>query len=409
MKKRILILSLLTLSATYTLVSCSNDDDFGTEVVQKSTLTVSFKGDNIKTYKLLEIEAVELNTGAKTTNTVQDANAYSLELPRGSYKITINGTVITNTNEEVNIGGTTSLDITTTTANISIPLFIKQFSEDFIIEEVFYSQIRTPEDKKYNTSKYFKITNNTDKVLYADQLVIGQSEFISNDDDKFPTPYHPNEALAVKAVMVLPGNGTDYPVQPGDFIVIADNAINHKTNASTAFDLTNADFEFPSTNPKLASVDNPAVPNAKVIFTTLTFNMFLMHSAGVESYVVARFPQGETSTTFLEKYKYDYQYTDQAGNIKKRSVYEIPNTWILDGLNNGAKGSFYNLLLGTSIDAGWTGIGSGYNSEDRMGKSVRRQILGQTENGKNIYKDTNNSTIDFERDSEPSLKNGIVH
>lgn len=409
MKKKILILSLFALSASYTLVSCSSDDDFGTEVVQNSTLTVSFKADNVKTYKLLEVEAVELNTGAKTTNTVQDVNAYSLELPKGSYKVTINGTVITTDDEEVKIGGTTSVDITTATQNISIPLYIKQFSEDFIIEEVFYSQILTPEKKKYNTSKYLKITNNTDKVLYADKLVIGQSEFISNDDDKVPTPYHPNEALAVKAVMVLPGNGTEYPVEPGDFIVIADNAIDHRANASTAFDLTKADFEFPSSNPKLASVDNPAVPNASVIFTTLTFNMFLMHSAGVESYVVARFPEGETSTTFLEKYKYDYQYQDQQGNIKKRSVYEIPNTWILDGLNNGAKGSFYNLLLGSSLDAGWTGIGSGYNSEDRMGKSVRREILGKTEIGKNIYKDTNNSTVDFVRDSEPSLKNGIVH
>ena len=409
MKKRILILSLFILSTSSALVSCTNDDDFGVDVVQNSVLTLSFKGDDIKTYKSLEIETVELNTGVKTTKVIQDANAYSLELQKGSYKVTVNGTVITTANEEVNIGGTSSFDITTATQNITIPLFIKQFSEDFIIEEVFYSQILTPENKKYNTSKYFKITNNTNNVLYADQLVIGQSEFISNDDDKVPTPYHPNEALAVKAVMVLPGTGTDYPVQPGDFIVIADNAINHKTEASTAFDLSKADFEFPSTNPKLASVDNPAVPNAKVIFTTLTYNMLLMHSAGVESYVVARFPKGETSTTFLEKYKYDYQYVDQAGNIKKKSVYEIPTKWILDGLNNGAKGSFYNVILGSSIDSGWTGIGSGFNSEDRMGKSVRRNILGKTENGKNIYKDTNNSTVDFVRDSEPSLKNGIVH
>lgn len=409
MKKRILALGFLTFSTFFTLVSCTNNDDFGTEINQNNTLTISFKGDNIKTYKLLEIEAVELNTGTKTTQTAQDVNAYSLSLPTGSYKITVNGTVITLSDEEVVIGGTTSVDITKTTENISIPLSIKQFSEDFIIEEVFYSQILTPEDKKYNTSKYFKITNNTDKVLYADKLIIGQSAFISNDDDKIPTPYHPDQAFAVKAVMVLPGSGTDYPVQPGDFIVVADNAIDHRVNASTAFDLSKADFEFPSTNPKLASVDNPAVPNANVIFTTATYNLLIMHSAGVESYVIGRFPENENSQTFLEKYKYNYEYLDQAGNIKKVSVYEIPNTWILDGLNNGAKGSFYQLILGSSIDTGWTGIGSGYNSLDRMGKSVRRKILGQTENGKNIYKDTNNSTVDFERDSEPSLKNGIVH
>ncbi|GGF02010.1 Protein of unknown function [Chishuiella changwenlii] len=407
MKKRILLLSFLALSATYTLVSCSNDDDFGTEVVQKSTLTVSFKGDNIKTYKLLEIEAVELNTGAKTTNTVQDANAYSLELPKGSYKITINGTVVTTENEEVKIGGSASVDITAATANLSVSLYIKQFNEDFIIEEAFYTGVKTPEGKNYNSSRYFKITNNTDKVLYADKLILGQSEFVSQVDNNV-TPYNRDKAFAVKGVMVLPGNGTDYPVQPGDFIVIADNAINHNSVTSTAFDLSKADFEFPSENPSLGQVDNPAVPNVTVIYSQMNFNMFFLHSSGVESYVLARFPEGETSTTFLEKYKYSYEYVNSAGNITKKSTYEIPNTWIVDGMNNSVTDRFAQLLLGSSIDAGWASVGT-WNSADRLGKSVRRHTLGKMENGKNVYKDTNNSTVDFIRSAEPSLKNGIVH
>lgn len=62
MKKRVLLLSFLAISASYTLVSCSNDDDFGTEIVQNSTLTLSFKGENISTYKTLEVEVKELNT-----------------------------------------------------------------------------------------------------------------------------------------------------------------------------------------------------------------------------------------------------------------------------------------------------------------------------------------------------------
>lgn len=407
MKKRILILSLLALSSTYTFVSCSNDDDFGSEVVQNSTLTVSFKGEDIKTYKLLEIEAVELNTGAKTTHTAQDVNAYSLELPRGSYKITINGTVITTADEEVKIGGATSVDITTATQNISIPLFIKQFSEDFIIEEAFYTGVKTPEGKNYNSSRYFKITNNTDKVLYADKMILGQSEFVSQVNNNV-TPYHPNTAFAVKGVMVLPGNGTDYPVQPGDFIVIADNAINHNAVTSTAFDLSKANFEFPSENPSLGQVDNPEVPNVTIIYSQMNYNMFFLHSSGVESYVLARFPEGETSTTFLEKYKYSYEYVNSAGNITKKSTYEIPNTWIVDGMNNSVTDRFSQLLLGSSIDAGWATVGS-WNDAARLGKSVRRQVLGQMENGKNVYKDTNNSTVDFITSSEPSLKNGIVH
>ncbi|WP_313385832.1 DUF4876 domain-containing protein [Chishuiella sp.] len=408
MKKRILILGFLALSTSYTLVSCTNNDDFGTEINQNSTLTVSFKADDVKTYKLIEIEATELNTGSKTTQTIQDVNAYSLTLPKGSYKIVINGTVVTTTDEELKIGGSLSVDINSSVQNISVPLFVKQFSDDLIIEEVFYTLIKTTEGKNYNASRYFKITNNTDKVLYADQLIIGQSEFLTSVDNNV-TPYHPNEAFAVKGVMVLPGSGTDYPIQAGDFIVIADNAIDHTENTSNAFDLSTADFEFPNSNPSLGNVDNPNVPNATVIYTQMTYNMFFMNSSGVESYVIARFPEGENSQTFLQKYKYDYQYVNSAGNITKRSVYEIPNTWILDGLNNAVQDKFAQLLLGTSIDAGWTGIGSYWNDLARVGKSVRREVLGKAENGKNIYKDTNNSSVDFIKNSEPSLKNGIVH
>ncbi|MGV0923372.1 DUF4876 domain-containing protein [Empedobacter tilapiae] len=408
MKKRFLILSILALSSTYTFVSCSNDDNFGTEVVQNSTLTISFKGDDIKTFKKLEIEVLELNTGAKTTKTVEDANAYTLEVPQGSYKLTVNGTVVTTANEEVKIGGSAAVDVKSAAENVTISLFIKQFNEDFIIEEAFYTGVKTPEGKNYNSSRYFKITNNTDKVLYADKLILAQSEFVSQINNNV-TPYHPNTAFAVKGIMVLPGNGTDYPVQPGDFFVIADNAINHNVITSTAFDLSAANFEFPSENPALGQVDNPAVPNVSVIYSQMNYNMFFLHSSGVESYALARFPEGETSTTFLEKYKYDYQYVNAAGNITKKSTYEIPNTWIVDGMNNSVPDRFAQLLLGASIDAGWTGVGEFWNDASRLGKSVRRHILGKMENGKNVYKDTNNSTVDFIKNAEPSLKNGIVH
>lgn len=408
MKQRFLLLSFLALATSYTLVSCSNDDDFGTEIVQNSTLTLSFNGENIKTYKTLEVEVKEVNSGATTTKTIEGVNAYTLQLPKGSYKISINGTVVTNANEEVKVGGTSAIDIKTIAENVSITLYIKQFNDDFIIEEAFYTGVKTPEGKNYNSSRYFKITNNTDKILYADNLILAQSEFLTQDDKK-PTPFHPNTAFAVKGVMVLPGNGTDYPVQPGDFIVIADNAVNHNAITSTAFDLSKANFEFPSENPALGQVDNPSVPNVKVIYSQMNYNMFFLHSSGVESYVIARFPSGESATTFLEKYKYNYEYVNSAGGVTKKSAYEIPNTWIVDGMNNSVPDRFAQLLTSTAIDAGWTGVGEFWNDASRLGKSVRRNVLGKMENGKNVYKDTNNSTVDFIKNAEPSLKNGIVH
>jgi hypothetical protein len=408
MKKNFLILSLLGLTLTTSLVSCSRDDDFGTEVTQKSNLNMTFTADDVATYSNLEIEILEVNTGSLIKKSISNLNTLQLDLAYGSYKITANGSVITNTNGTFSVAGSGIIDINTTTSSINIPLFIKQFSQDFIIEEVFYTGVKTADGKNYNSSRYFKLVNNTDKVLYADQLIIGQSEFLTSVNNNV-TPYNPNEKFAVKGVMVLPGTGNQYPVQPGDFIVVADNAINHNAVTTNAFDLHNADFEFPSNNPTLGQVDNPSVPNVNVIFTTMTYNMIFLHSSGVESYVIARFPAGEDATTFLQNHKYNYSYTNAAGNTTNKSAYAIPNTWILDGMNNSVQDKFLHLLTGSSIDSGWTGVGAFWNDPARSGKSVRRKTLGVTSTGKNIYKDTNNSTEDFTKNAEPSLKNGIVH
>lgn len=408
MKKRVLLLSLVAMmgATTLTLTSCSNDD-FGTEASQNGVLTLSFTGENISSYENLDIEIKEVNTGAIIKQNSKKVSSISIAVPYGSYKITVNGEVINTQFESTSAAGTGAIDIVTLATNTTVPLYFKTFHNDFIIEEVFFTGIKTSDGKNYNSSRYFKITNNTDKVLYADNLIIGQSEFLTTED-KNPIPYNVNQYFPVKGVLVLPGTGAQYKVEPGDFIVVADNAINHKAQTSTAYDLSKSDFEFPSTAPALGQVDNPEVPNAEVLFTTAA-NMFIMHNRGFESYVIARFPAGETKDTFKTNKKYDYTYINSAGNVTARSVYAIPNSWIIDGQNNSIPTKFAHTLTSASIDIGWASAGSIDSDPNRFGKSVRRKIVGKMIGNKNLYMDTNNSSNDFVKDSEPSLKNGISH
>ncbi|MBM7418871.1 MULTISPECIES: DUF4876 domain-containing protein [Chryseobacterium] len=409
MKKRVLILSLAAAMVTgFTVTSCSSDDDFGKSVSQTGVLTMNFTGEEIATYKTLDISIKEINTGAVTEFTIQNTNAHSLELPFGSYNITVNGTVIKTDSEQINVGATAVTDIKVNATNITIPLLAKRFGNDFIIEEVFFTGVRTSDNKNYNSSRYFKITNNTDKDLDAANLIIGQSNFLTTSNDN-PTPYNANDYFPVKGVMILKSSSPKI-IHPGDFIVVADNAVDHSQNTSTAYNLQNADWEFPSTNPSLGQVDNPSVPNVDIIFTTMGFpDMFFLHNRGFESYVIARFPAGEDKNTFLQNQKYNYSYVNSAGNVTPRSAYKIPNSWIIDGVNNSIPTDFVQTLTSASIDAGWTSVGSMNNDATRYGKSVRRKVIGKTSENKNVYKDTNNSSLDFVKDSQPSLKNGIVH
>ena len=58
-----------------------------------------------------------------------------------------------------------------------------------------------------------------------------------------------------------------------------------------------------------------------------------------------------------------------------------------------------NLLL----DSGWAYVANDEKDTSRYGKSVRRKVLSE-KNGKLIFKDTNNSTDDFEILTTPTLK-----
>ena len=223
------------------------------------------------------------------------------------------------------------------------------------------------------------------------------------------TPEIRTTDFAVSGVLMIPTNlGKD--VAPGDFVVIADMAANHNTANIPAYDLSGADYEYPNLeSTALGQVDNPAVPDAVVIFTTMNNNMFLLNNRGFESYAIARFPAGETAESWLANYKYDYEYPNAAGNTTKKSAYKVPNAWILDGVNCAVEAVWEHNPLDASIDSGWTASGTIDSDPERYGKTVRRKVIGSMENGKKLYKDTNNSTEDFVKTSVSSFENGIVH
>lgn len=408
MKNRFLFIFLAVMGLAFATVSCSDDNQVNGIVDNTpSKLNLTFSGENIAEIKNMKIEFKEANSGTVTT---VDAikSPVETDLKKGSYTIVANGTVKLSSGEEMEAAGTATLDLTQAVQNLNIKLIIKIFSEDFIIEEVFFTGVKTLEGKNYNSGRYFKLTNNTNKVLNTGGLIILKSEF--NPASKYDiTPEVRNEAFAVSGALMIPQN-LGKEVQPGDFIVVADMAMNHKTANIPAYDLSKADYEFPNLdNPSLGQVDNPAVPDAKVIYSTMNYNMFFLHNRGLESYAIARFPKGVTVESWLTDYKYDYEYPNQANNITKKSAYKIPNAWIIDGVNSAVDATWEHNPLPSSIDSGFTGCGTTDSDVNRFGKSIRRKAIGTMENGKTLYKDTNNSTSDFTKYATPSLGNGIVH
>ena len=203
--------------------------------------------------------------------------------------------------------------------------------------------------------------------------------------------------MAVNSILTIPGNGTEHPVNPGEYIIIADNGINHQAQNSNSIDLSKADFEIFYEDSD--DIDNHEVPN---ILTP--YGKFVFHNRGFNSYAIARLGDIEK---FLQDYTYDYEWMfvfEEYQIPREESCYKVPNEMIVDAVNLSVKSEFQWIVTSPTIDMGWTYCGVIDGDENRYGKSVLRKTFTTTEDGREILQDTNNSTEDFTPEATPSLK-----
>ena len=302
------------------------------------------------------------------------------------------------------IGNAESVQVTAAGFKLVLPVYLSVDKDDFIFEEIFFTGTRRASGSSYIGDTYFKIYNNTDHVLYADGLAICESKFKSTQFFTY-TPDIRQDEMTVHAIYVIPGNGTEHPVAPGESLVICDTGIDHRISNPNSFDLSDADFEWydESTNPSHTDIDSPTVPNLDKWYC-YTLTVFVPHNRGFSSFALARIPIGKEA--YLSDYYYDYEYTIYvpAGTFPmSSSAYRLPNEWIVDGVNCSVETDRQWNVLPPSIDAGWTHCGAMDSDENRFFKSIRRKMLYLTDDGIRVLKDTNNSTADFNPDCVPSL------
>ena len=395
---------LLALALTLVLLNaCKKDDDNINTIVTTRNLTLQLQNPDKVTnvrYGTLTLTLTELNKNEKVERIFTNLSQNELTLPllMGSYELRI-VTTATYTLDGKTVAGKLSAFVSKidvlSDSSFKIPLSIKAKGNDFIIEEIFFVGTLTPEGKQYFGDQYIKLYNNTDKVLYADGLVLADSKFLTVTKRDY-TPNIMKEAFAVEGMVQIPGTGTQYPVQPGASIVIAEQGINHKENNPNSLDLSKANFEnyYP---PRVKDIDSPTVTNNINLYGILIFN-----NRGNRSYVIARFPEGTATSTL--RYDYEYEVNVKGKIVKKTgSTLKIPNEWIVDAVNLSTEKGFEWLVTDTSLDSGYTYVTKDEEDKTRYGKSVRRKVLSEN-NGKPIFKDTNNSTEDFEILTTPTLK-----
>jgi hypothetical protein len=399
--------TLFVLCAAFAITACSSDSNEAPEAKTSLKLELKVVPDHIqvKEYKNISISFKELNSGFTITQELKNTNVLQVVLPSGTYNITAEGSIMYGDNSgsvEAKVAGVQNgIVINGNETSKTLDLSLKSGnSSDLILEEVFFTGTKTPEGAMYFGDQYFKITNNTDKTLYADGMLLIQSSFMTNEKQDY-SPNIMGTVLSAGAIIRIPGNGTMYPVKAGESIIIAEDAINHKDFNPSSINLSNASFQIFTEDSD--DIDNPAVPKMVNVFEKM-----VIHTQGYYAYALARMPQGMTTEALIAQNSYTYTYNLTInGDVYPMdgTAVKIPNEWITDAVNLSVQDSFQWLVTSPSLDMGWTSVTTFDGDKNRFGKAVRRKVTGKTMEGKNILKDTNNSTTDFEHGVTPSLFN----
>lgn len=294
----------------------------------------------------------------------------------GRYNVTVSAEVV-HSGFTYYYSGTLTNKIITSDTSLSIDAAASKAGA-LVFKEIYYNGA----SGYYFKDQFYEIYNNSDEVQYVDGLCIGTlmpataSTTIYNwivEDG------HPENYVYLGAVWQIPGSGSDYPVGPGESIIIAQGAQNHMLIKDTSpVDLSKAEFETFIVN-QTVNPDNPESVNMtlKIDFNVLG-TQWLSSVFGC-AYVIF-FPDREfDNSTWVQP----DGYTTKAK--------EFPIDCIIDGVelvNNATK--INQKRMPTLLDAGATFTGATYT-----GKSVSRKIRS-TKDGRNLYMDTNNSSDDFQ-------------
>ena len=420
------------------------EDDFGTNSGGLGTVPYTITA-------VYNSKVPAANTTIKLTNisstdvyelkTDENGFAYIENILPGTYNITATNTLnakefkdqfgYDETSDEIIFNGTLNNTVISSKFEPGKINLIQSKTGDLVIKQIYYAGSDT--SRGASTRDHFvEIYNNSNQTLYADGLYFAllhgattNTPSAANAPYCLPTgqwDWSKSKGMSVISgnantdyvyadyVVQIPGNGTQYPIEPGKSIIIAQTAINHKQplsndgkdytidNPELTVDLSNVEFEaylgdFRKSigkDPFASDVDNPMVPNVGISFWGIPGAYFggtdlLFNPQGNDSFIIFK------DVDFIN-YKFFPMPNVVTINASTPHYIQIPVSKIIDGVDvqNFKPSNYRPKMLPDNIDASTTSVSNQFNSN-----SVMRKIKSTTPDGRIILQDTNNSAEDF--------------
>jgi hypothetical protein len=345
----------------------------------------------------VEVKLTNVQTGREIVAVTDASGKVTTLLAEGKYTIKSSFTVKANPDEYF-FNGILGNYLLIKESAVNVDLVMASNSGGFVFKEIYFAGSRTPDGKTYPSDQFYEIYNNTNDTLYADKLCIGvlqQSGASPNNwvnaDGSFL-----DDLPVIYQVWIIPGNGKDHPVYPGNSLVIAQDGINHKTdpngNPASPVDLSKADWE---TYVDVAGkdVDAPGVPNLTMMYTTSTTSPDWITPVNGSAVILFRL-----QVNWQIYVANSANFKTSPGSTSTIKYFMVNKSNVIDAVEivQADETKRYKRLP-TILDAGYTYLeGGSYCS-----KSIRRKV-SMIVSGRVIYKDTNNSTVDFLHDLNPT-------
>lgn len=382
MKKFInkLFVASLLVGGIVTLGACSSDDDSPKSYPVTVGVTL---GDGLTLNDVSDLVVVAKNSrGAADTLNLTNGQT-SVVLPKGTYTITVNGKVKDEATAYVT--GSTTAEIYAANANVNIPL--SKMNRSTLIFKTIYNAGSV---MGYVKDTFFEIVNNSDEVQYLDGVIL----FAPQGNQRQPNEWQAHGITDIYPagqgpVVYFPGTGKEHPLQPGESVIVANDAVNHAelSDTITSPDLTNADWEI-YLDYADGEIDYPA-PNLVVLWN----NNRYMKAWGLgflgRAFVLARLPEGITPEAFAAD-KSNFQ-TAPGTTSTTMEYMMMPSKYVLDAVDvwNPNSKEHYSTFLPKDDAQGVLSAGM-YTA-----KCERRKVSSTTATGRKYYQDTNNSSEDF--------------
>ena len=340
----------------------------------------------------------DMNTGSRYASVTEASGAASFSLPDGLYRVTLNG----RSDREIYNGAADKVVLSGKDMRLDLKVSVSR-PGSIVIKELYCGGCRKlPLEGNYQYDQYFILHNNDYQVQYLDSLCFGT---LSPYTSITSNPWGPIDFLPIiQAVWQFPGDGDDFPLQPGeDAVICLKGAVDHAAQYPLSVNLNKEGYfvcynntYFPNTTNHPAPGDRISVDRyLNVVIKTGKANAYTL---SINSPTLVLFRAG--GITIEDHVRVADNVVPVPGSTVD-NVVKIPFDWVVDAMEvfDGTS-SNNNKRLPSEVDAGYV-----LQTDTYLGRSLMRRMdeTASANAGYEVLEDTNNSLNDFYEREKQSL------